>query len=148
MTTGKVLLIGGGVLAGGYILYQLFKQPTTTPRTATQGNLTAAGTLVSGLVSLFGGANAATPSGATGVGSGTSFFGSSAAAAANSNNPYLVSTPAGGYTAGAATNYAYADSHPGTALPDGVYGPPIPATGLAAPTPATVDSSSTDVVYA
>jgi heme A synthase len=37
-------------------------------------------------------------------------------------------------------NYAYADSHPGTPLPAGVYGPPVPASfaslGMLTPAPA------------
>jgi hypothetical protein len=28
-------------------------------------------------------------------------------------------------------NYAYADSHPGTPLPEGVYGPPVPSNYVA-----------------
>ncbi len=133
MSTAKKLLIGGGVLVGGYILYQMLK-PAAAPRPSGAGvQLNSAGSFVAGLVSLLGGANASTPSGATGVGSGSSFWSSASEQAANGNNPYMISTPTGGYTAGAAPNYAYADSHPGTALPDGVYGPPVPATGLVAP---------------
>ncbi|HZC31230.1 MAG TPA: hypothetical protein VE261_06890 [Gaiellaceae bacterium] len=146
MTVGKGLLIGAGVLAGGYVLYQLFgKAQPNVPRPSTSVN--SAGSFINGLVSVLGGIASPTPTGATGVGSGTQFWSSPSEQAANGNNPYIVSTPVGGYTAGAASNYAYADSHPGTALPDGVYGPPVPATGLVAPSSAG-DFNSTDSVYA
>jgi hypothetical protein len=133
LTTGKALLIGGGVLAGGYILYQLIAPKTAARPSGPAASFNSGSSFVSGLVSLLGGVNAATPSGGTGVGSGGSFWTSAAERDANGNNPYLISTPTGGYSAGAAANYGYADSHPGTALPDGVYGPPVPATGLVEP---------------
>lgn len=138
MTTERKLLVGGGVLVGALILYEIFKSSTSTPARRPSGisaALTAAGTFVGGLISAFGGANAPTPSGATGVGSGSQFWSSPSAAAANGYNPYVVSTPTGGYTAGAAPNYAYADANPGTPLPSGVYGPPVPlpASGLVSP---------------
>ena len=129
MTFGRGLLIAGGLAAGGYVLYRIFAAPSTVKRSSAPGSsyVTQAGDVISGLESLAGfiAGSKPSPSGGNGTGSGE-----------------YISTSSGSYgSAGAYANYAAADANPGTALPEGVYGPPVPAPadGL------TGDFTGTDV---
>lgn len=136
MTTGKALLIVGGVGVGGFVLWQFLKPGSTLrPAASTAPRQTASGDWISGLIAPISSAltNVLAPSGAaarglaaSGQAASPTFWSSPAAAAANYNDPYYITTDTGSYSAGAYNNYAYADSHPGTALPEGVYGPAIP----------------------
>jgi hypothetical protein len=150
MTTGKALLIVGGVGVGGFVLWQFLKPGSTLrPASSTAPRQTASGDWVSGLIAPISNAlsNVLGPNGAAARGPAASgqaasptFWSNPSAAAANYNDPYYVTTDSGSYSRGAYDNYAYADSHPGTALPEGVFGPPVPTNvtagddGLMSPT--------------
>jgi len=130
LTVGKGLLIAGGVGVGAYLLYRLTGGSSIKPEPAAT-TTTAAGNAVSGLISAIAGsiASGRPPSGPNALGPSTgqsAFWSSPAAASANYNDPNAVSNDVGSYSAGAFANYNYADTHPGTALPAGVYGPPVP----------------------
>ena len=132
MTTTKGLLIAGGVGVGALVLYKLMSSSSAPKPTPSTSITTAAGNVLSGLISGIGGAlgSSRSTTGGTGTGSG-GFWSTPQANAANYGDPYTVSNSAGSYSAGAFQNYNYADTHPGTALPDGVFGPPVPTTSIA-----------------
>ncbi len=147
MTT-KTVLILGGALVGGVLLYEIFKpgsaltRPSTAARTTSNGNVEAG--LVSGFVAALGQLASPHGSGAYGTSAaGQSTYYNPSTLAANGGNTNYVDIGGAGYSAGAAGNYGYADTHPGTALPEGVYGPPVPSQD-----PITSDDGLMSPVYA
>lgn len=126
MTPAKTVLIVGGVGLGAFLIYKLVSKPSAPTQ------MTSAGTLIQNLgnvpgqlfSALFGSSSTSGPN-SYGQFAGNGGI-SQATLDANGGNPYYVTTGSGSYSAGAAANYEYADSHPGTALPEGVYGPPVP----------------------
>jgi hypothetical protein len=127
----KALIIGG-ILVGGFLLYEVFKtgsvgtRPSTAPRTNSDGSI------ISGLITPLVGivTSLTAPTGPQAYGS--SAYGQSAANVtpgtyySNGGNLYYTNLGGEGLSAGAVPNYAQADANPGTSLPPGVYGPPVP----------------------
>lgn len=123
MTTAKKVILAAGVGVGAFLLYRLAR-PSAAPRRgvrSTAATVNSSGDIVSGLVAPFASlANlfaGPTSYGAAASGSGASWAG---------GNNYRPSTAAD--FAAAESNYGYADTHPGAALPDGVYGPAVPSS--------------------
>jgi hypothetical protein len=148
MTTGKTIAIVAGVGIGGLVLYELLKPGAPLRRPSTAPAVGVSGSIISGLASAAAGifGSSRPPAGANAYGdaaAGQAATYAPSTVAANGGNLYYTPINGGGYSAGAAANYGYADTHPGAALPDGVYGPPVPVPqgsvtgsddGLIAPT--------------
>jgi len=113
MSTTKALLIAAGVAVGAYVVLEVVRRPSTASSPSRPPSSSTDYSFISGLVNL-----------------GKSIFDSAPTSGPNTYGPsgmginYTPSTAAD--FAAADANYAYADSHPGTALPEGVFGPPVP----------------------
>ncbi len=125
----------GGILVGAFVLYEIFKPGSGAFRPSTAPRQTTDGTIISGLVSVIPGIITSLTAPTGPLATGQSAWGQSdvtkATYDANGGNLYYTNVGGEGLSSGALPNYGYADTHPGAALPEGVYGPPVPVDSSA-----------------